>query len=154
MTTYKNKKNNSIKENYNTEEMTVQEAEKVIGEVLETEDRVGDGSRINSCGDEKLEIEDNREVLMEEIAELKEVFINREEEHSDIESRGEKDSILMCNLEEARSKDSDGIKREEDFCREMVEIRHQNVSLLELLEKSEESEGKLKERTRELKEIM
>ena len=45
-------------------------------------------------------------------------------------------------------------KTGDDFCEEIVDMRCKNVVLLELLEKSIESKGRLKERTSELEKML
>ena len=77
------------------------------------------------------------------------------EEYSEVESGGEEEySILTRNSDKEKSQEGAGFKTEEEFCKEMVEIRCVNIILLELLEKSEESKGKLKEKMYEHEKIL
>ena len=59
---------------------------------------------------------------------------------------------MICNSEEERNQRGAEFKTEEDFYKEILESKGKNIVLLELLEKSEEYEGNLKERMRELEE--
>ena len=76
-------------------------------------------------------------------------------EDLEVESGGREEySILMCNLEKERNKKGAEFKIEKYFYKETAEIRCKYSALLELLEKSEESEENMKEMMCKLEELI